>query len=121
MEQKETALAVLKAIATGTIPLDQFTAAARWWWNGGIDISVAEFAGLLETLHAQTTNGIRVMPGLVMEDSEHLMVEATSRAALKNGRIYDNRYIFLFRFDGNRIALVKEYSDSAHVKDVFAL
>lgn len=121
MEKKETALAVLEAIATGTIPLDRFTAAARWWWNGGLDISVAEFAGLLETLHAQTTDGIRVKPGLVMEDSDHLMVEATSRAPLKNGRIYDNRYIFLFRFDGDRIALVKEYSDSAHVKDVFAL
>lgn len=118
---EETARAILAAIATGSIPLERFTADARWWWNGGIDISVAEFDALLGTLHAQMADGIHVTPGLVMEQGEHLFVEATSHSLLRNGTLYDNRYIFLFRFAGEQIALVKEYSDSAHVKAVFAL
>lgn len=118
---EQTARAILAAIATGRIPLDRFTADARWWWNGGIDISVAEFDALLGTLHAQMADGIHVTPGLVMEEGEHLFVEATSHSLLSNGTLYDNRYVFLFRFAGDQIALVKEYSDSAHVKAVFAL
>lgn len=118
---EETARAILSAIATGSIPLDRFTPDARWWWNGGIDISVAEFDALLGTLHAQMADGIHVTPGLVMEQDDHLFVEATSHSPLRNGTLYDNRYVFLFRFTGEKIALVKEYSDSAHVKAVFAL
>lgn len=119
--REDTARTILSAIATGSIPLDRFTADARWWWNGGIDISVMEFDTLLGTLHAQMADGIHVTPGLIMEAGEHLFVEATSHSLLKNGTLYDNRYVFLFRFAGDRIALVKEYSDSAHVKAVFAL
>lgn len=119
--REQTARAILAAIATGSIPLDRFTPDARWWWNGGIDISVAEFDALLGTLHAQMADGIHVTPGLFMADGEHLFVEATSYSPLRNGTFYDNRYVFLFRFAGEQIALVKEYSDSAHVKDVFAL
>jgi ketosteroid isomerase-like protein len=119
--RQESARAVLAGIATGAIPLEHFTPDARWWWNGGIDITASEFSALLGTLHAQTLDGIHVTPGLTMEEGEHLFVEATSRGELTNGKVYDNRYVFLFRFAGEQIALVKEYSDSAHVKAVFGL
>jgi ketosteroid isomerase-like protein len=98
-----------------------FTDDARWWWNGGIDITVGEFDALLGTLHAQTVHGIHVTPGLTVAQDDHLFVEATSRASLKNENLYDNRYVFLFHFRGDKVALVKEYSDTAHVKETFAL
>ncbi len=115
------ARAILAAIATGTMPMAGFTPDARWWWNGGLDISVRAFSALLATLHARTIDGIHVTAGLILEQGDHLFVEATSHGPLKDGRLYANRYAFLFHFRGDRVALVKEYSDSAHVKAMFAL
>lgn len=60
-------------------------------------------------------------PGLVIAQGDSVMVEATSHAVLANGRVYHNRYIFLFHFTGDLIREVREYSDSAHVNATFDL
>ena len=94
---------------------------SRWWWNGGLDLPVAEFRDLLTELTVQTEAGIAVTPGLVIAQGDSVMVEATSHAVLANGRVYHNRYIFLFHFTGDLIREVREYSDSAHVNATFDL
>lgn len=120
-DRTQRALAILAAIGTGSVPLAPFTPEARWWWNGGLDLPVAEFAALLADLHTQTESGIAITPGLILAQDDSLMIEATSEARLTNGRIYDNRYIFLFHFAGDAIREVREYSDSAHVNATFDL
>ena len=120
-QKTQQALAILNAIGTGTIGLESFTPAARWWWNGGLDLPVAEFRDLLAELTVQTEAGIAVTPGLVIAQGDSVMVEATSHAVLTNGRVYHNRYIFLFHFTGDLIREVREYSDSAHVNATFDL
>lgn len=115
------ALAILAAIGSGAVPLAPFTPEARWWWNGGLDLPVAEFAALLAELHEQTESGIAIEPGLIIAQGDSVMIEATSAARLTNGRIYDNRYIFLFHFASDAIREVREYSDSAHVNATFDL
>ncbi|MBB5685902.1 nuclear transport factor 2 family protein [Sphingobium boeckii] len=119
--RQRDAMAILAAIGTGSIPLHYFTADARWWWNGGLDLTVPEFLDILAQLHGQMTDGVQVIPGLVLAQGDHLMIEATSDSPLKDGRRYNNRYIFLFRFAGGRVGEVREYSDSAHVLATFEL
>ena len=118
---KRHALAVLAAIGGGTIPIDLFAPDARWWWNGGLDLPVGDFAALLADLHARTADGISIAPGLILADGDALAVEATSAARLVDGRVYANRYVFLFHFSGEAIREVREYSDSAHVNATFDL
>lgn len=118
---EKAAIEVLAAIGNGALPLERFSREARWWWNGGLDLPVAEFDALLGGLHLQTEGGIAVRPGLVLHGEDAIMVEATSISDLKNGKRYDNRYVFLFHFDGEAIRQVKEYSDSAHVFATFDL
>lgn len=120
-DRTQRALAILSAIGTGVMPISPFTSDARWWWNGGLDLPVAEFAALLAELHTQTESGIAITPGLILAQGDSVMIEATSAARLINGRIYDNRYIFLFHFTGDAIREVREYSDSAHVNATFDL
>ena len=121
-EQKQReALEILAAIGTGTIPMRYFTDDARWWWNGGLDLTVAAFLDILAQLHEQMVDGVRVTPGLVIVQGDHVMIEAISDSPLKDGRRYNNRYIFLFRFAGDRVEEVREYSDSAHVLATFNL
>lgn len=115
------ALDILAAIGTGALPQECFTADARWWWNGGLDIPIDEFCRLLAQLHSQTEQGIAVTPGLTIAQDDIVMVEATSHAALTKGGIYDNRYVFLFTFHGDAIHQVRDYSDSAHVLATFDL
>lgn len=120
-DRTQRALAILRAIGTGSVPLDPFTGDARWWWNGGLDLPIAEFSALLAELHKQTEDGIAITPGLILPQGDSVMIEATSAARLTNGRIYDNRYIFLFHFTGDAVREVREYSDSAHVNATFDL
>lgn len=120
-DHQKRALAILAAIGQGTIPAHHFTETARWWWNGGLDLPVADFLALLGQLHGQTVEGIHVLPGLIAENGDSLFIEATSHALLHNGTVYDNRYVFRFTFRDSLVDLVKEYSDSAHVNAVFAL
>ncbi len=120
-DRTQRALAILAAIGSGSVPLAPFTPEGRWWWNGGLDLPIAEFAALLAELHTQTESGIAITPGLILAQDDSVMIEATSAAQLANGRIYDNRYIFLFHFTGDAIREVREYSDSAHVNATFDL
>ena len=120
-DHTQRALAILTAIGTGVVPIGPFTPDARWWWNGGLDLPVAEFAALLADLHTQTESGIAITPGLILAQGDSVMIEATSAARLTNGRIYDNRNILLFHFTGDAICEVREYSDSAHVNATFDL
>lgn len=120
-DHESRALAILKAIGAGTIPLDHFTPDARWWWNGGIDIPVTEFRDLVGQLHEQMADRIAITPGLINVQGDSVWIEATSKGALKNGRIYSNRYVFLIHFTGEHVREVREYSDSAHVLATFDL
>lgn len=117
----DNALKLLADIGTGALDTALFTPDARWWWNGGLDLTVAEFAAILAQLHTQMADGVRIAPGLVLAQGDSVMVEATTKSPLKDGRIYDNRYIFLIHFSGDRIREVREYSDSAHVQATFDL
>lgn len=120
-ERQPIALEILGAIARGTLPLERFTADAHWWWNGGLDLTVDAFNELLAGLHTQMERGIVVTPGLILQQDGSVMVEATSEGLLKNGKLYNNRYVFLFHFEGDAVREVREYSDSAHVLATFEL
>lgn len=120
-DRQDTALAMLASLGTGALDRALFATDAHWWWNGGLDLPVAAFDDLLGQLHVQTSDGIRIVPGRVIVDGDSVMVEATTRSPMRDGRLYDNRYIFLIHFAGDRIAEVREYSDSAHVLATFDL
>ena len=68
------------------------------------------FAGMFKapSVHGVTAEGDRVA------------IEAEGRAELKNGRIYANRYHYLFVFRDGKICQVKLYNDTKHVADTLA-
>ena len=58
--------------------------------------------------------------GITAQDNR-VAVEAESRGTLKSGKVYNNRYHFLFEIENGRIAKMKEYCDTHHAADVFGL
>ena len=64
--------------------------------------------GIRFTLHSLTAEGDRVA------------AEVESYAPLVNGKVYNNHYHMLFEIRDGKIAIVKEYADTAHAREVFS-
>lgn len=70
-------------------------------------------------LKAILPNGLNFRFGPILSEGSHVSVQAESDTVAANGNKYQNRYHFYFRFDGDKIAEVKEYCDTDHVRQVF--
>jgi uncharacterized protein len=71
------------------------------------------------TLKAMFPNGLNLKFYTTISEGPHVAIQAESDTVAGNGKKYQNRYHFYFRFDGDRIALVREYNDTNHVREVF--
>lgn len=117
--QTRKAIDILDAIRTGTLPRDRFTAGATLWSNLGATMTIDEYITLIHTLHPLTRDGIALRVVSTMEDGHRIAIEANSWAELKNGKVYDNRYAFFFRFEGDLIAEIREHADTLHASQIF--
>lgn len=90
--------------------------------NGNLPMSgVMNKAGILELI----TNVKSIIPnGLAFKmhgftsEGNRVANEAESYGELTNGRIYKNLYHFLIEIEDGKIALIKEYMDTIHVKEI---
>ena len=97
---------------------------ARWWLPGHphefpaagwVDKATVErrLAANLKLL----PHGLEVTTGAITAEDDRVAIEAESRARLVDGRLYHNRYHFLFVLRDGRIAVVKEYLDTLHARE----
>lgn len=121
---KQLALDFLKAMGAGDHDwFERYLAADFVWINpqnpehsplsGSHDR--AEFIGLSRSLLDRMPNGLRVEAKGITAEGERVAVEAESFAQTAVGE-YNNRYHFLFEFKDGKIAVGKEYADSAYMK-----
>lgn len=98
---------------------------ATWWVAGSIPgISgtkdKAGFREMLSGIAESTTSGaIRLTPLAFTAEGDRVAVETESYTELKNGRVYNNLYHFLFEVRDGKIDSVKEYLDTEHTTAVF--
>jgi len=86
------------------------------WWTPGLghvdmEQMYPRFQSLLAGPIALTIKGTTA-------EGDRVAVEAESRVNLKNGKLYNNHYHFLFVFRGDKIGQVMEYNDTAHAAAV---
>ena len=74
------------------------------------------FAGQLKQM---LPNGLNFRFGPIISEGSHVSIQAESDTKAANGKKYQNRYHFYIRFDGDKIAQVREYCDTDHVREVF--
>lgn len=65
-----------------------------------------------------TDGNMRLWPIGMTASGSKVAVEAESYANIKDGKIYNNKYHFLFFVRDGEISEVREYADTAHVIDV---
>jgi uncharacterized protein len=95
------------------------TTDATWW-----SLTQRETRPLAATLEriaqraADLPDGLSFTVGWLTAEEDRISALAESHAKFADGRVYDNRYHFLFRFRSGRIAAVWEYHDTAHANQV---
>jgi len=128
MKDAKTVVAdFLSTFSTGNVDaiLDAMADGATWHVSGRIQgmsgtYAKAQLGELLRGAVALYREGaLRITPTSMIAEGNKVAVEAESFATLTNGRVYDNRYHFLFEVAGDKILGVREYMDTMHAWDVF--
>lgn len=63
----------------------------------------------------------KVHVGTILSDGDIVVVESTSTGHTADGRVYDNRYAWVFRMKDGKVARLHEYMDSHYVARLFGL
>ena len=101
--------------------LEMLAPDARWWLPGHPEEFPA--AGWVDkaTVERRLASNLKLLPhgleiviGAMTAEDDRVAVEAESKATLVNGRLYHNRYHFLFIVRDGSICVVKEYLDTLH-------
>jgi uncharacterized protein len=74
---------------------------------------------LLKSLKAMMPGGLGLRIDTVICEGDRCAIQAESNTVASNGKKYNNRYHFDIRFDGDKIAEVREYCDTNHAREVF--
>jgi ketosteroid isomerase-like protein len=94
-----------------------------WWVSGKTGMSgnynKAGLRELFSSVVGGTKSGIKVIPILMTAEDDRVAMEARSEGETITGRHYNNKYHFLHVVRGGKLAVVREYMDPEHVREVF--
>ena len=113
---------------------------ATWWVDSGFDraagahgvdpgsdrpwplhgtMPMSEKIELLRGIRTRFPDGCRQKVWNSFAGGGFALAEVEGDGVFASGRRYENRYAFVFRLHGDRIAEVREYLDTEHAADVF--
>jgi ketosteroid isomerase-like protein len=125
IDNKNVVEAFWKAFSRSDIDaaLDLLADDVDWWVSGKTGISGNyNKAGLRELFFSvvgSTKSGIKVIPTMMTAEDDRVAMEAGSEGETITGRHYNNKYHFLHVVRGGKLAVVREYMDPEHVREVF--
>ncbi|WP_193076011.1 nuclear transport factor 2 family protein [Pseudomonas sp. FME51] len=85
---------------------------ANFWMPGLGNLSKGELLSFFQQVGPMIKSMVFTLHGIT-EQGERLAVEASGCGELANGKVYNNEYHFLFVVRDGKIALMKEYADTA--------
>ncbi len=126
-DNKKVVEKMLAAFTAGRMDevLSSLSDSATWWVAGTFPLSGTktkkEFADLVGGIGDSVEGSIRLSPKAWTAEGDRVACEVESYAKLKNGRVYNNFYHFLFEVRNGKIQKVKEYLDTMHANDTFCV
>ncbi len=119
-ENKKIATRMIDCLSEGKLDTTLISSDAQWWVPGGGMMDRATFENILKKFNViRAGKGEMKIVGMTAEDNR-VAVEAEANIPLKNGKIYQNTYHFLFIINGGKIVLSKEYNDSLYASSALA-
>jgi ketosteroid isomerase-like protein len=77
-------------------------------------------AGFFKSLGTAFPGGMKTEIRRVYGDGDTVLMELTNRGQTAKGKQYENEYCFVLEFEGGKIRRVREYTDTAKVKEIFS-
>jgi ketosteroid isomerase-like protein len=123
-ENKRIVLGFLENLSAGkgAEVMNALADSATWWVQGNFPLSgtktKAQFAELAGSLGPKIDGPLTLTPTGITAEGDRVAVEAKSHAKMKNGKVYQNTYHFLFIVRNGKIHEAKEYLDTIHANEV---
>jgi ketosteroid isomerase-like protein len=99
---------------------------ATWWLAGKRELlpsagsyDKTRLTELFRTMDSRLTGGLRMTIKSVIAEGDRVAVETESHGKLRNGRSYNNEYVFVITVRAGKIAAVREYNDTHHAFATF--
>ncbi len=118
-DNRETALKMLESPSTGVFNEEIATPDITWWIAGRGLRTKEEFREGAAGFRANIVRREPLKIHGITAEGNRLAVEAETYMEMKNGKIYNNSYHFLFLFRDGRIYHAKEYHDTLHASQTF--
>lgn len=105
--------------------LAAMTEDATWWVSGAIEgmsgtYTKQDFGPLMAgAASLYRERALRITPSSMVAEGAKVAVEAEGFATMEDGRIYENRYHFLFEVADGKVRQIKEYMDTMHARSIF--
>lgn len=99
---------------------------ASWWIAGKRELlpvagtyDKARLTVFTRNMQERLTDGLRMTVKNVVAEGDKVVVETESHGRLKNGRVYNNEYVFVMTLRDGEISAVREYNDTHHAFATF--
>ena len=119
-QNRATALKLVATLGAGAPDMSLMTDDAIWWAPGRGEYGNAAFAKIAGGFARMFKSPSKITVDGVTAEGDRVAIEAEGHAELTNGKIYRNRYHYLFVFRGGKICQVRLYNDTKHVADTLA-
>jgi len=90
----------------------RWTISGNGRWSRSYRGKQAVLSELFPALRERIEGRIKMFPGRILADGDHVVVEARGDNITKAGERYDNSYCFVFRVAGGKLMEVTEYMDT---------
>ena len=90
-----------------------------WWASGHGEIQDSVDAVMAIMRANYDERGMQWTTIGATADGDRVALEAVCKVTLKNGAVYNNQFHFLFQIRDGRIAVMKEYHDTAHANEIW--
>ena len=124
-ENKRIATGLLEDLSRGNTKavLNAMAENATWWTAGNLPRlsgtkTKQEMSKLFDGLGSLFPKGLKITVDNAIAEGNYVAVEAHSYAEMKTGKIYQNKYHWLFEIRDKKVQTVKEYMDTVHAEEV---
>jgi ketosteroid isomerase-like protein len=117
---KKTVLDFIASMGRGEPDESLLCEDAVWWVPGRGIIDRKTFFGVAAKVNALFVDPPAMQVSAVTAEGDRVAVEASLRAPLKDGRVYDNTYHFLFYLRDGLIREAREHNNSVVPPQLFA-
>ena len=119
-ENVALAEAFLAAIPTGVIADELVTEDFAAWTTSSGSMLIDKYRGGVRLLATLFADRMRIEIASTTAQDDRVAVEAESYGELIDGKTYRNRYLFLFRMRGGKVASVAEHNNPLIVAETIA-